>query len=945
MTSDSNQFDLTNIDIDLGDSLEALLSSPRRNIDNINNINHPYNDIDIDQSFSMDHESPINISIENEDNEAPKETKTPSPSSPSPSPSPCKFQLPTLMNAVHMEVQENAKVPNLYHVPVRRGHTGHNSTMQLQYLGGGHGYGMGMGMGMGPTQAQTQTQTPQDKKELTTIASSLTQDKQLVDEIMRLTQEDLTLTENFLGSDHRMSAAAAYTNTGALMGSIGTKVAAMDCDDIQHMSDDNKKKDDTDISTNQDSTVVTGAQTQNIKNINNEKIQPPRQQQQQKQQTPQQTQKQQQPYLKQLHQSYSYGRSVPLPIPTKPNFTLNQQNQNNQNTNIASSSTSSSFAKSTLKTSEKNGYYLPPSPIVPAPTPSLLEATKKRSQFGFGSKHSVPSVPPPPTAKNTKSASNQLYSSTTTTKAASTAAASTSTNTKTSIAATPASTSSAAAALALSKKKFNASSLPPPMINKPMMKFTNHDGPSYERKKQRAKDARVKLNESIERLSVALDLAGKQSKQRAQTYTYWLTQEEKTIKQEVDEERLGGGKGEGEGKRGQLEVTSGITSTVTIMEETAQTADSAKKWERPSFVGSAATMVHSLNAQCEALMRELVELKKIQQNNCQCSRKRGRSEIEIVSSISYCNDDIDDNEMGVNLDKQQRSKKIKIEEKSLNFNDIIKRDALIRKIGSYLDPKSILRFICTSKAWQVQLIPIMKEDVIWSPLCIARFGSYNVREWQSREDENQPMNLETESDNLLPISHIDLYRKMNESNVKPKNMYEGNVSLGRGLINNAVCGWISAIERSNGETYRSVSIAPIGELKYASLPVVELRILIQNIGVSDTSIYLPEQMVSIDASTKRRGEEFFEITSDDRLRKKIYCIDGSIVPLPTGTSSNHNIGHLIKLGLFESAILCVYILAKGCPTTTKFKQRAKFAKILINIRGTTVPLVIPITTK
>ena len=37
---------------------------------------------------------------------------------------------------------------------------------------------------------------------------------------------------------------------------------------------------------------------------------------------------------------------------------------------------------------------------------------------------------------------------------------------------------------------------------------------AYERKKLRAKDARVQLNEAIDKLAVAIDLAGSQSKER-----------------------------------------------------------------------------------------------------------------------------------------------------------------------------------------------------------------------------------------------------------------------------------------------------------------------------------------------------------------------------------------------------------------------------------------------
>lgn len=43
-----------------------------------------------------------------------------------------------------------------------------------------------------------------------------------------------------------------------------------------------------------------------------------------------------------------------------------------------------------------------------------------------------------------------------------------------------------------------------------------------------------------------------------------------------------------------------------------KTAETAKKWDRPNFVGSAATLIQCLNSQCEALMKELSLLRQNQ---------------------------------------------------------------------------------------------------------------------------------------------------------------------------------------------------------------------------------------------------------------------------------------------------------------------------------------------
>ena len=64
-----------------------------------------------------------------------------------------------------------------------------------------------------------------------------------------------------------------------------------------------------------------------------------------------------------------------------------------------------------------------------------------------------------------------------------------------------------------------------------------HSGAAYERKKQRAKDARVKLNDAIERLSIAMSLAGSQSKQRSHLLGARISKTEQRSKSlEINEE-------------------------------------------------------------------------------------------------------------------------------------------------------------------------------------------------------------------------------------------------------------------------------------------------------------------------------------------------------------------------------------------------------------------------
>ena len=50
-----------------------------------------------------------------------------------------------------------------------------------------------------------------------------------------------------------------------------------------------------------------------------------------------------------------------------------------------------------------------------------------------------------------------------------------------------------------------------------------------------------------------------------------------------------------------------VNGVITIMEQVSKTSDGAKKWDRPSFVGTDASVVQHLNAEYEALEREVVQ--------------------------------------------------------------------------------------------------------------------------------------------------------------------------------------------------------------------------------------------------------------------------------------------------------------------------------------------------
>jgi hypothetical protein len=457
--------------------------------------------------------------------------------------------------------------------------------------------------------------------------------------------------------------------------------------------------------------------------------------------------------------------------------------------------------------------------VAPPPTPSIIDATNRRSQFGFGGNHQIPSVPLPPKRASTASSTW--------------------------------------------KNGKNTSRKPVSTITVPLAAGAIA-GPAYERKKQRAKDARVKLNESIERLSIAISLAGTQSKQRASALS---------------------------------DIAD--SQTLKIMEDCTDAAEGAKKWDRPSFVGTAAALIEHLNAQCEALVREL---KRQQVHGEHDDHKRPPAEISSSDSASSSTS---------LASKRPRMDCCTLDSSLLeSVCRLVWSEAkLVERVAHFLDPVSLLQCQCLAR----NMRSIFSRDSVWLEHCRQRFGVVNLRQWQEQYEEHTPSGME-------------LYRQMHEANVKP--LSTGfPIVLGEACLPHKVSAWISLMERSNGETGRSVLG---GDGKYSSLHIVELRILLQNTGSSSPLLFRRNQVVSVDASTRRRGEEWKEVTSDPRLAKRILNLQDDDVVV--GSAS---------LGLYDSVQLVVYIHAKGCSTTLKFQQRANFAKVLLQVEGTTIPLVIP----
>lgn len=525
--------------------------------------------------------------------------------------------------------------------------------------------------------------------------------------------------------------------------------------------------------------------------------------------------------------------------------------------------------------------YSPPEHAVAHATSraSVMAAASQKNQYGFGGNHMVPSVPaPPPMAPPTEvlekppPPQNAFIS--------------------------------------------NAPSLPALSSESSV----GHSGAAYERKKQRAKDARVKLNDAIERLSIAMSLAGSQSKQRSNLLGARISKTEQRSK------------------------------SLEINEECVKLSESAKKWDRPSFVATAASLVQALNSQCESLTRELICLQeRLDATTGTTSGVPGSVPLPLNNTQTVIESTPKRHQTSTDNADQSPCKRIRTENPPTTSHDPATADdhtsvqkpsdetIIFGTAATMLDPLSLCRCHCVSKTWRD--LGVFQDDSIWLELAVKRFGFFNVRQWTEKMEDS-----ETDGSKL---SQKRLYRAMNGANVMPHiQNTTGLTLLGDAKIPGRMSAWVFMVERSNGETVRSVKRDPTittpGTGAYQSRPVVELRIVLQNTAMGHNPIIIKNQQIAVDVSTRRSGGELQEIYWDDRFTKVVKALDGTNYQGNRETSSRFDVqGELCRLGLFDAAIINVHIDAKGCSTTSKFRQRSNFTKILISLEGTTVPMVIP----
>jgi hypothetical protein len=594
--------------------------------------------------------------------------------------------------------------------------------------------------------------------------------------------------------------------------------------------------------------------------------------------------------------------------------------------------------------------------------PAVQVASQKRTQYGFGPKHVVPSVPTTSTVNHHKNNNKNSTTATTTTKVKATGKSNPRTSRNRNQTNTTVATATAKSTTLVEPP--NGMSYPPVIVRAPSITSHGEDDSgsdgggnggvnggssnsasnvvgnvAYERKKERAKTARIRLNESIDRLQIALHMAGTQSNQRLSMF------QEQTV-------------------------------PYRIISDCIKCSEDAKKWDRPSFVGSAATMIQGLNAQCEALVRALHDERHARAEQDATTMEDhtkstfpskpptatiGASDViekAITNQKHHCSSSPSDAEEGIGSQSSKRFKAAEITNErgnsphaadfmtqistgcraikylQLNFAVFADKSMLVR-IASFLDPLSLIRCQGVCRDWKNG--GVFSSDLLWQRLAIDRFGSYNVRQWLTKTEDfvQQDMHVAT-----------NLYKTMDTNNIMPHCPLDGMLLLGESRLLGKISAWTYLVERSNGETMRSVerhSSMP-GTGVYTSLPVVQLRTIIQNTGIHDDTVIIREQLLTVDASTRRRGEEMVEIDWDNRFRKRILNLDGTMLvqKKPAGRASQSIYRELCRLRLFEAVVLETSIHARGCPTISKFVQKSNLTKVLVQIRdGTTVPLVIP----
>jgi hypothetical protein len=483
---------------------------------------------------------------------------------------------------------------------------------------------------------------------------------------------------------------------------------------------------------------------------------------------------------------------------------------------------------------------------------------------------------------------------------------------------------------------------------------------AYERKKSRAKNARLMINESIDKISVAMSAAGTQSKERYDQLVQIEQEKQSRIAPHVVSQKVSG------------PPKYGLSHAKSVIMDCASIADGAKKWDRPRFLESSAMMVQAMNSQCEVLMRELISChEQISKMNTYMRQLQTNSlprviETSLTGQSQKPHTNVSKDTFLESEETMNRPKRARVAfsiSSSPNASYTVTKEVLcaavmaerkvMNRIMQFLDtPTKAKCLLRISKSWKRG--DCFDIDQLWCDMCSTRLNPSNT---------GTEMNSNDTLTNVPSISSSEtLFWRMYTAKVMPRFFKSSNmVYLGEGQIAGKALGWTFLVEPSNGETTRSVRSPPspllkglnLGSDETTFLPVIKLWTIVQNVAIAyDEPIIIRDQIVTVDASTRRRTDEMKEIYWDVSYKKRLLNLQGNtkestelsgtFVSSDTFTScvkcGNKELCHL---KLFDAVIIETNIYAKGCPTTSKFLQKSNYIQLLIQVPTmTTMPLVI-----
>ena len=412
---------------------------------------------------------------------------------------------------------------------------------------------------------------------------------------------------------------------------------------------------------------------------------------------------------------------------------------------------------------------------------------------------------------------------------------------------------------------------------------------AYERKKERAKQGRIKLNESIEQLSLSI------SNTHATSVGHLKASEQ--LSHALSD----------------LTLASLASPVMGQANRIMEVSSRAKKWDRPTFIGIAAELISSLNDQCDNLYHEYYNLKH-HQKYLQSNKAPPTTPPPATSNFnSSSNSNANSNSLKRQRTELEASPNSKPPTPSGSFTLIMSSVAAFQHVAYFLTPVCLAKMRTLGRTFRYAA-PLL-SDSTYRQLSISRFGS----------------KIKTSSIARLSTPWVDKYRLLVSRNTPPTSLVfpqQIGSSISPPSPMRMPSAWVSLVERSNGETNRAVLQE---NKKYKALPIVLLRVLIQN--TTAQVVTLNDQLVSVDSNCASIPS-FVEVRSDPRLTKVYKDLSGKLFK----TMGHEN---SVTLRMFESVIMEVNVHCQHCPTETKFLHYAKRMSLTVGVDG--IPTALDIT--